>query len=221
MRKILFILTALVLILTSCEHKDYFAFDDVSFVRNFPNKYVLGKADTLDVELIGIHGVKSFGNYLLVSCAAPKGCLSTVTLGKETKVTNTFLMIGSGPGEVLYRPYISWMSFYEKDGGCKAGVYDYAGSFIELDVSQDSLSNAYRYLSRSLDTCRVLFQQDLVPVISTFLQTVFCVVGPRLMAVDLKDFWWILWEENVIRLRWIILMRSHLQNRTFFRLLLP
>ena len=132
MRKILFILTALVLILTSCEHKDYFAFDDVSFVRNFPNKYVLGKADTLDVELIGIHGVKSFGDYLLVSCAAPKGCLSTVTLGKETKVTNTFLMIGSGPGEVLYRPYISWMSFYEKDGGCKAGVYDYAGSFIEL-----------------------------------------------------------------------------------------
>lgn len=94
------------LILTSCEHKDYFAFDDVSFVRNFPNKYVLGKADTLDVELIGIHGVKSFGDYLLVSCAAPKGCLSTVTLGKETKVTNTFLMIGSGPGEVLYRPYI-------------------------------------------------------------------------------------------------------------------
>lgn len=152
MRKILFILTALVLILTSCEHKDYFAFDDVSFVRNFPNKYVLGKADTLDVELIGIHGVKSFGDYLLVSCAAPKGCLSTVTLGKETKVTNTFLMIGSGPGEVLYRPYISWMSFYEKDGGCEAGVYDYAGSFIELDVSQDSLSNAYRYLSRSLST---------------------------------------------------------------------
>lgn len=44
------------------------------------------------------------------------------------------------------------MSFYEKDGGCKAGVYDYAGSFIELDVSQDSLSNAYRYLSRSLST---------------------------------------------------------------------
>lgn len=75
MRKILFILTALVLILTSCEHKDYFAFDDVSFVRNFPNKYVLGKADTLDVELIGIHGVKSFGDYLLVSCAAPQGVL--------------------------------------------------------------------------------------------------------------------------------------------------
>lgn len=59
------------LILTSCEHKDYFAFDDVSFVRNFPNKYVLGKADTLDVELIGIHGVKSFGDYLLVSCSEP------------------------------------------------------------------------------------------------------------------------------------------------------
>ena len=152
MRKILLILAALVFIVTSCGHKDYFAFDDVFYVRDFPNKYVLGKADTLDVDLIGIHGVKSFGDYLLVSCSEPKGCLSTVTLGKETKVTNTFLMIGSGPGEVLYRPYISWMSFYEKDGRCEAGVYDYAGSFIELDVSQDSLSNAYRYLSRSLST---------------------------------------------------------------------
>lgn len=152
MRKILLSLAALVFIVTSCGHKDYFAFDDVIYVRDFPNNYVLGKADTLDVELMGIHGVKSFGDYLLVSCADPKGCLSTVTLGKETQVTNTFLMIGSGPGEVLYRPYISWMSFYENDVGCEAGVYDYAGSFIELDVSQDSLSNAYRYLSRSLST---------------------------------------------------------------------
>lgn len=140
------------LILTSCEHKDYFAFDDVSFVRNFPNKYVLGKADTLDVELIGIHGVKSFGDYLLVSCSEPKGCLSTVSLEDKPKVTNSFLMIGSGPGEVLYRPYISWMSFYEKDGRREGGVYDYTGSFLELDISQDSLSNAYRYLSRSLPT---------------------------------------------------------------------
>ena len=142
----------MVLILTSCEHKDYFAFDDVSFVRNFPNKYVLGKADTLDVELIGIHGVKSFGDYLLVSCSEPKGCLSTVSLEDKPKVTNSFLMIGSGPGEVLYRPYISWMSFYEKDGRREGGVYDYTGSFLELDISQDSLSNAYRYLSRSLPT---------------------------------------------------------------------
>ena len=152
MRKILLTLVAWAFILTSCERKAYFAFDDVIYVHDFPNEYELGDADTLDVDLIGIRGVKSFGDYLLVSCSEPKGCLSTVSLEDKTKVTNSFLMIGSGPGEVLYRPYISWMSFYEKDGRREGGVYDYTGSFLELDISQDSLSNAYRYLSRSLPT---------------------------------------------------------------------
>ena len=152
MRKILLTLVAWAFILTSCERKAYFAFDDVIYVHDFPNEYELGDADTLDVDLIGIRGVKSFGDYLLVSCSEPKGCLSTVSLEDKPKVTNSFLMIGSGPGEVLYRPYISWMSFYEKDGRREGGVYDYTGSFLELDISQDSLSNAYRYLSRSLPT---------------------------------------------------------------------
>ncbi len=152
MKKILWILAAMLFVLASCGQKEYFAFDDVVYVKEFPNEYILSDADTLDVELMGVQGLKCLGDYLLVSCAEPKGCLSTVSLVNEPKVSNTFLMIGSGPGEVLYPPFISWMSFYKKGNTQEAGVYGYNGSFLELDISQDSLSNGYRYLSRHLST---------------------------------------------------------------------
>lgn len=152
MKKILLILAAILFVVASCGQKDYFAFADVEYVKEFPSECELGDADTLDVELMGVQGIKCFGDYLLVSCAEKKGCLSTVSLKGKPKITNTFLMIGSGPGEVLYPPFISWMSFYKKGNNQEAGVYGYNGSFLELDISQDSLSNGFRYLSRHLST---------------------------------------------------------------------
>lgn len=152
MKKILLILAAMLFVVASCGQKDYFAFSDVEYVKEFPQECELCDADTLDLDLMGVQGLKCFGDYLLVSCAEKKGCLSTVSLIGTPKVTNTFLMIGSGPGEVLYPPFISWMSFYKNGNKQKAGVYGYTGSFLELGISQDSLSNSFSYLSRHLST---------------------------------------------------------------------
>ncbi len=152
MKKRLLILAVVLVGLTSCGKKEYFAFDKVVYVHDFPNEYELGKADTLETGLLGILGLKCYGDYMLVSCSNAKSCLATISLGQNLEITNNFLMLGSGPGEVIYRPFVSWMSFYEKSGKQKAGVYDYSGSFLELDISQDSLSNSYRYLSRNLST---------------------------------------------------------------------
>lgn len=45
-------------------------------------------------------------------------------------------MIGRGPGEILYPPFISWLSFDDFSSPSAFGIYDWKGNYIEIDIDE-------------------------------------------------------------------------------------
>lgn len=126
------ILGIAVLSFTSCNQKQYFAFEDVRVVKTFPVTYELCSPEVLNLDVIGVQGIKVLSDYIIVSGSNDKGCLSIFSKTDKMHVAD-FLNIGNGPGEVLYTPFISWIHF-SHDERC-AYIYDFKGNYLEYDLS--------------------------------------------------------------------------------------
>ena len=70
------ILGIAVLSFTSCNQKQYFAFEDVRVVKTFPVTYELCSPEVLNLDVIGVQGIKVLSDYIIVSGSNDKGCLS-------------------------------------------------------------------------------------------------------------------------------------------------
>lgn len=115
----------------ACEDKRYFSFEDLYIVKAFPETYDPVFLESLNLGLIGVQGIKVLDDYITVSCNSDQGCICLVsTTGKLQSFT--LLKNGNGPGEVLYRPFISWMSFSQD--GRYAYIYDHKGNYLEYDL---------------------------------------------------------------------------------------
>lgn len=125
---------ASVLMLVSCVRGDYFAFENVEYVKEFPVTCRVGNSEVLPIDAIGIQGIKVFDDFLLLSCHDSAGCLSA--FGKDGgPAKGTFLRTGRGPGEVGFQPFMSWFDFRESEGRMVAGLYD-GGRYIEYDIDE-------------------------------------------------------------------------------------
>jgi len=135
-------------ILAACETRQYFAFDDVVQVRDFNIKYFAAIPDTIITDAVALQGIKVFNNCFLVSSAGSTGCITAFDKDGG-RISTPFLKIGRGPGEVLYRPFLSWCSFLDASG--KACLYDFKGNYVEYDI-EESMSGRpfFTYLAESL-----------------------------------------------------------------------
>ena len=126
----------------SCQEHSYFAFDRTTQVKSFPIVYKLGSPDTLEIGAVGIQGIEVFKDFIMVSSFDSAGCLSVYT--KDGKpVSNPFLKIGRCPGEVMFRPFMSWFSFRENSAGeMLAGLFDFKGNYMEYNINQSMESGA-------------------------------------------------------------------------------
>lgn len=122
MREVRFKLLGIIMVIAlySCSRNDYFAFENVIYADRFQNEYSVSNAEVLEIDAIGINGIKVFDDFMLVCSSDTCGCLSA--FGKNgQRIALPFLKTGRGPGEVLYRPFISWMDFNRNpDGSCTA-----------------------------------------------------------------------------------------------------
>lgn len=121
-------------LLASCNGARCFAFRDVIYVPEFPATYTLGAPESLPVDAIGIQGIHVFSDFILLSCADPRGCLAAFDKDGN-QISEPFLRTGRGPGEVLFRPYMSWLSFSEDRGNKDCGLYDFKGNYLEYDIA--------------------------------------------------------------------------------------
>lgn len=122
--------------LSSCSRNDYFAFDNVIYADRFQQEYSVSNAEVLEIDAIGINGIKVFDDFLLVSSSDSSGCMSAFGADGQ-RISLPFLKTGRGPGEVLYRPFISWMDFNSNsDDRIVAGLFDFKGNYIEYDVTR-------------------------------------------------------------------------------------
>ena len=139
--------------IASCDQPRRFAFEDVVYVPEFPATYTLGAPESLPVDAIGIQGIHVFSDFILLSCADPRGCLAAFDKDGN-QISEPFLRTGRGPGEVLFRPYMSWLSFSEDRGDTDCGLYDFKGNYLEYDIA-GALSREpvpYECLADSLPT---------------------------------------------------------------------
>lgn len=141
------------LLAVSCDQSRYFAFEDVEYVTGFPASYRLASPEILPVDAIGIQGVNVFDDFILLSCADSSGCLSAFDKDGNP-VSKPFLRVGRGPGEVLFRPYMSWLSFSEDRGDTDCGLYDFKGNYLICDIAEtlSEGSLCYERLADSLPT---------------------------------------------------------------------
>ena len=121
--------------LSSCGSGEYFVFENVRKVEKFPVSIDLQNPEEVDIDELGIQGIEVCDDYILVASHDSAGCLS-VFLKDGTRVGNPFLNVGRGPGETLYRPFISWFDFTEDSAGVKAGHFDYKGNYIKYDITR-------------------------------------------------------------------------------------
>lgn len=137
----------------SCDQSRYFAFEDVEYVAEFPASYRLDSPEILPVDAIGIQGVNVFNDFMLLSCADSCGCLSAFDKDGNP-VSKPFLRVGRGPDEVLFRPYMSWLSFSEDRGDTDCGLYDFKGNYLICDIAEtlSEGSLCYERLADSLPT---------------------------------------------------------------------
>lgn len=132
---LLFIFAAIACGAVSCSQEKFFVFDDVICVERFPVECSVINPEILEIDAFGIQGIEIFDDFILVSSYDSCGCLSA--FGKDgMMISSPFLKTGRGPGEILYRPFISWLDFKRNSyGNIVAGMFDFKGQYIEYDVT--------------------------------------------------------------------------------------
>ena len=124
---------------TSCHQNRYFAFDDVHVIKNFPVTYELHDPVVLDLDIIGLSGIKVLEEHIVVSSSSDAGCFSIFSKDSTQHVID-LLKKGNGPGEILYDPFISWADF--SDGGHYFFIYDFKGNYLRYDITGSIIDNA-------------------------------------------------------------------------------
>ena len=119
----------------SCNDVDSFMFENAEQVAGFPVSVSLQDPDTVRLDAIGIQGIKVLDDCILVSAADSTGCILAYEKQDFSRRGHGFINVGRGPGEVLFRPYMSWITFRtDSDGILRAGLYDFKGNYFEYDV---------------------------------------------------------------------------------------
>ena len=120
----------------SCNDGDYFLFEKTKDIKNFPLSISVDDPDTLDIDVIGVQGIKLYDENIIVSCVDSSGCISIFDKFGNL-VSEPFLNIGKGPGELLFQPFMSWCHFDEtQNGQLIMKLFDFKGQFISYNLTE-------------------------------------------------------------------------------------
>jgi len=120
-------------VIGACGKQEHFAFKEHVYVSEFPQTCTIENPEVIEIDAIGVNGLKCVRDYLLVSTFNPEGTLAAFT--KDGKpVSEPFLKVGRGPGEVLFPPYMSWIDFHDDGKTVFAGMYNQKGAYIDYDI---------------------------------------------------------------------------------------
>ena len=161
-----------VCILSGCHRQDSsetMAFDNISFVTEFPRTFESGAGMNLDLGLIGVRSLVVRDSLLIVSTVDANGFWSFFKLPDHTPM-GSFLIKGRGGDEVLESPRVGLQSFAEQDGELCSFIYDfYTGKLLKMNISRTLKEN-------SLDISRVApeLKQNLFNVVRLDSLTYFC-----------------------------------------------
>ena len=134
-------MTCLIILMASCGQHRYFALDEYEIVPRFPQviRVDVNNEERVRTGAMGVLGIKIIKDYIILSTQDEEGCLS-VYEKKGGLYINSFLKTGRGPGEILYYPYISWLTFSDNHGMSTVGIYDFQGRYWVYDILSSAQS---------------------------------------------------------------------------------
>jgi hypothetical protein len=142
--------------------------DEVKYVNNFPQTFVLQNNVDTDLNIIGINNFIIYDSLLILFTKEKHGFWSFVSLSDYNRLGN-FLSIGQGPFEFLFSPTTTQVKLFKEEDQLYASIYDFQkGKLFKMDIDR-SITTRKLHIS---------IAQDVPPFSFNFLMidslTFFC-----------------------------------------------
>lgn len=112
------------------------AFDDVSYVKEFPHVFNLNDAEKVELDAIGIRNLDIYDSVLIAYTRNSDGFWAFFSLPNHEKM-GKYLLKGNGPSEFIQDPGASSVTFYEDNGKRFAGILDFQkGRVFEMNLTE-------------------------------------------------------------------------------------
>lgn len=144
----------------STEQSDYMAFENIKFVTEFPETFVLHEKKVPDVDIIGLKSFAIKDSILILNTANRNGIWSIYSLPNYTYF-GRFLNRGEGPLEFMQGPSVKTNAKIIKEGDqLLAYLYDFQkGRLLKFDISE-SIASKELHLT--------ILKDDLPPFLFNF-----------------------------------------------------
>jgi hypothetical protein len=123
---------------------DYFVFDDVQYISEFPQSFTLDNPIEIDLESMDLLGLQMFriiDSMLILSVSGPNGVWAFVSL-PDLQLSGRFLSIGQGPNEFSWIPELGKASFMRENGIWYAYIYDSpTGRLYKMNIDKSIKDN--------------------------------------------------------------------------------
>jgi hypothetical protein len=149
MKKNIIVILIFLTVISGCSElrkspSDYFVFDDVQYVSEFPQSFTLDNPVEIDLEsmdLLGLQGFRIIDSLLILSVSGPNGVWAFVSL-PDLQLSGRFLSIGQGPNEFSWIPELTKASFVKEDGTRYVHIYDSpAGRLYKMNIDESIKDN--------------------------------------------------------------------------------
>jgi hypothetical protein len=137
MKKILTVILLLAVVFGCGQEKPAttLAFKDVVKVKGYPIEAVLEKSTPVELHTVGIKNIHVLDSLLMVVKDSEKGFLSVYRLPGMDSL-GSYILKGNGPGEQLFCPLFSGMTFFKNGNSLCVGMMDPRGTYMEYDVDR-------------------------------------------------------------------------------------
>ena len=141
--KTITLLSAIVLssiILTNCSHptssSNYMVLDDIKYVTEFPQIFLLQNKVEANTNIIGIRGFAIHDSIMILSTGNKDGFWSFVSL-PDYNYCGNFLTTGQGPFEFLFPLFAEKAMLYKENNQLYAYMYDMQkGEVLKMNVDE-------------------------------------------------------------------------------------
>lgn len=147
---------------------DYLVLDNVVYVENFPEVFILDNGTPVNLDVIGILSISIEDSMIIVTTSDKKGMWSFYSL-PEYYFMGKYLTMGMGPNEFLSTPLVEQQNIFKQSGHLLGLIYDFqSGKLYKMNISETLQKNRLSMSQTSDSLPRFLFNFTMIDT-NTFL----------------------------------------------------
>lgn len=118
------------------EQSDYMAFDNVSYINEFPKSYSIKNGQLLNLNLVGVESLSIQDSILIVSTADKDGFWSFFKMPDYTFL-GKYITKGKSDQELIFSPRASEQFYVDQDGEMYSIIYSFStGKILSMNITK-------------------------------------------------------------------------------------